>query len=356
MKKSEKKFLVYLMILSTIMTIGMYTTYQREEEMANGINLIGKVLTHYKKCLPDYMASRQASVIRSEMFHEHVKQKLDQLRLNLDKASNEVLDYVEKVIAYEEVKRISSFENLDLMFPLDHQQHEKNWKEREQQEANKKYNLLGCLLTPEVFYFHHGLRFDSQKIRDYIKNKDILDCGAFVGDSVLVLKDYTDKTIFCYEFYKPCLEKFHKIMKLNHITSGYKLIPLALGENVKNAKVSNESMMACPFESSHKQPKNDIVSITTIDEEAKRHNFKVGFIKVDVEGQGFKLIKGAIDTIKNQRPVLSIGVYHSKDELFEIKPFLEKNLDNYVFEFQLQSFEEGDIKELALFCYPRELL
>ena len=101
MKKSEKKFLVYLMILSTIMTIGMYTTYQREEEIVSNINTIGKILMLYRKYVPDYMASRQASVIRSEMFHEHVKQKLDQLRLNLDKSSNEVLDYAKKSPRYE---------------------------------------------------------------------------------------------------------------------------------------------------------------------------------------------------------------------------------------------------------------
>lgn len=355
MPKSEKKISICFIVLAAVVILNMCTTFQREEEIVNSINIIQKVLKHYRRYIPDCMASRQASVIKSEIFHGYVKEKLDRLRLNLDKTSNEVLDYVEKAITYDEVRRVSNFENLAFQFPLYHQQHRKIWKEKEQSEVNKKYNLLGCLLSPEVFYFHHGLRFANQKIKNYIKNKDILDCGAFVGDSVLILKDYTDKNIFCYEFYKPCLEKFHKIMKLNNVTSGYKLIPLALGENIKNAKANSESIVACPFEDSHKQPTDEVVSITTIDEEVKKHNFKVGFIKVDVEGHGFKLIKGAINTIKNQRPVLSIGVYHSKSELFEIKPFLEKSLDNYIFEFQLQSFKEGDLNELTLFCYPKEL-
>ena len=98
------------------------------------------------------------------------------------------------------------------------------------------------------------------------------------------------------------------------------------------------------------------VEQTTIDAEAKKRNFNVGFIKADVEGDGFRVVKGAIETIKSHRPVLSLCVYHNSEELFEIKPFLEKHLNNYIFEFKLQDFKIGDIVELTLLCYPKELL
>ncbi len=144
-------------------------------------------------------------------------------------------------------------------------------------------------------------------------------------------------------------------MELNNITSGYRLMPLALGESSKVTRESDKSLIVCSPENRPKNLTNDIVNMTTIDEESKKHNFKVGFIKVDVEGYGLKVIKGAINTIKKQRPVLSLAVYHNREELFETKPFLEKHLENYVFEFHLQQFDEGDMNELILFCYPKEL-
>jgi hypothetical protein len=67
-KKSERKFSICFIILAAVMSFNMYTTYQREKEIVNNINVIGKLLTYYKKYIPDYIASRQASVIRSEIF------------------------------------------------------------------------------------------------------------------------------------------------------------------------------------------------------------------------------------------------------------------------------------------------
>ncbi len=99
-----------------------------------------------------------------------------------------------------------------------------------------------------------------------------------------------------------------------------------------------------------------VIQMTTIDEEYKKHKFKVGLIKMDVEGYGLHVIKGAMKTIIEQRPVLSLGIYHNSHELFEIKPLLEKNLKNYVFEFKLQQFDSGDFNEMILFAYPEEIL
>jgi hypothetical protein len=96
--------------------------------------------------------------------------------------------------------------------------------------------------------------------------------------------------------------------------------------------------------------------MTTIDEEVKKHKIQnVGFIKMDVEGYGLPIIKGAIETIKSHRPVMSLAVYHNNDELFKIKPLLEQLLDNYVYEFHLHQFVDNDFAELVLFCYPKEL-
>ena len=352
---AEKKDpLIYITALAMVFAFDSYITHRNYEDVVENINLLIKSSIYQKQVL-ESVAFQQSQSIVSEVIGEYVKPKFKQLHKNLDENSKKVIDYVEKSVVNYPIKRICKFENLDLQFPEHHQQYKKDWEREVCKEISERYNLDGDRIAPEIFYFHHGLRFANEKIKNYIRDKDILDCGAYIGDSVLVLKDYTDKTIFCYEFYKPCIEKFQKIMKLNGVTSGYELIPVALGESTKVTREDAESLVVCLPENKPKNSTNDIINMTTIDEEAKNHKFKVGFIKVDVEGNGLKVIKGAINTIKKQRPVLSLAVYHNREELFETKPFLEKNLKDYIFEFHLQQFDESDMNELILFCYPKEL-
>ena len=286
------------------------------------------------------------------MFREYVEKKFNSLRKGSDKQSNEVLDYAVNCLMCESAFR-NFLESKRINFPEFHRKHELLWKS-EKKEKNLTQAYPGIpYLAPEVFYFHHGLRFGDKRIADYVKNKDFLDCGAFVGDSVLVLRNYEPKMIYCYEFSKQNIEGFKKTMRLNGITSGYKLIPEALGDKVGQILVntekifSGERLKACA--------EGYPVNVTTIDEEAEKHNLNPGFLKIDVEGAGMAVIKGAINTIKKHRPVMSVAVYHNSEELFGIKPFLESQLKDYVFEFHFLCFELGNLTELTLFCYPKEI-
>lgn len=40
----------------------------------------------------------------------------------------------------------------------------------------------------------------------------------------------------------------------------------------------------------------------------------VGLIKADVEGMGLELLKGALETIRRDRPILSLCIYHNREE------------------------------------------
>lgn len=301
-----------------------------------------------------YFSFYQSDEIKQEIFNERLIQKFNTLRKNLDDRSNKVLDYAIRCIQREAFLKSFMCRGDRIKFSEQHRKHELlQKKEMEKQISDKTYPGISYL-APEVFYFHHGLRFANKQILNYIKNKDILDCGAFVGDSVLILKDYSPRMIYSYEFSKASVESFKKTMQLNRIDSRYKLITKALGDKSDRICVDTKEGPS-GWEQLKATDNGYLVDITTIDEEAKKHKFNVGFLKIDVEGAGMKVIKGAINTIKQQRPVMSIAVYHNNEELFGIKPFLESQLKDYVFEFQFLSFYLGSIIELTLFCYPKEL-
>ena len=287
------------------------------------------------------------------MFREYATKKFNSLRNGLDTCSNQVLDYAMDCVQYEAFSKELISDDFKIRCPEFHYKHKLRWED-EKQNFSKKYFGISDF-TPEVFYFHHGLRFADKRILNYIKNKDFIDCGAYIGDSVLVLKEYAPKMIYCYEFSEPNLKAFKNTMRSNKITSGYTLIPEALSDKKFRMQVRNTDDIYSGEELIQSN-NGHWIDVTSIDEEAKKYNFNVGFIKMDVEGSGLSVVKGAINTIKKQRPVMSIAVYHNEEELFGIKPFLESQLKDYIFEFQSQCFCLGSLIELALFCYPKEIM
>ena len=68
------------------------------------------------------------------------------------------------------------------------------------------------------------------------------------------------------------------------------------------------------------------VQETTIDTFVEENNLEVGYITIDVEGAEMDLLEGAVNTIKMQKPILFISMYHKVSDYFDIIPWVA-NLD-----------------------------
>ena len=212
-----------------------------------------------------------------------------------------------------------------------------------------KYNV--SYHNPEVFYFRHGLRFANQKILEYIKNKDIFDIGAYIGDSCIVLSNYTKKKVFSYECSPNLTHTIQETIENNHLKDKCVLF---------NEGVTNEPGVTFINDVANPGGSIDIkgdteISLTTIDKEVEEKGIVPGFIKADVEGAGLNVVKGAAKSIAKYRPVLSIAAYHSFDELFVLPEFM-KTFPNYLFEFHSESIWHGTLGEIGFFAYPAEIV
>jgi hypothetical protein len=104
--------------------------------------------------------------------------------------------------------------------------------------------------------------------------------------------------------------------------------------------------------------KGDVeLGLTDIDSFAKEKNLNVKFIKTDLEGSGYDALKGMCETIKNDRPVLSLAIYHSPQEFFDMKPLLSEIVKDLDYKITITRLEPSlDYQaEITLFAYPREL-
>ncbi len=182
-----------------------------------------------------------------------------------------------------------------------------------------------------VFFTRYGI--DKLTTLDSVRNKHIIDAGGYVGDTALLFSSYTDKSIHVFEASPSNMDIIRETIRLNQLEN---IVPVskALGEKSGTATFSLGERNSCNSlveRPGYNYPNHIEVSVITLDDYVRENNLEVGLIKVDIEGGEQLLLKGAVETIRTQHPILLISIYHSANDFFEIKPMIEKMCDKYTF-------------------------
>ena len=182
-----------------------------------------------------------------------------------------------------------------------------------------------------VFFTRYGI--DKLTTLDSVRNKHIIDAGGYVGDTALLFSSYTDKNIHVFEASPSNMDIIRETIRLNHLDN---IVPVskALGEKSGTATFSLGERNSCNSlveRPGYNYPDHIKVPVVTLDDYVRENNIEVGLIKVDIEGGEQLLLKGAVETIRTQHPILLISIYHSANDFFEIKPMIEKMCGKYTF-------------------------
>ena len=194
-----------------------------------------------------------------------------------------------------------------------------------------KYNFTGNY----NIHMFIDLNLDADEL-DYIINKDIIDAGAFTGDTAIPLSEITQKNVYAFEPFAESYELLEKNIKDNGIEN---IIPvnMSLGDinGLRTLFLSGNNVQGITNDSNIRKYDQELkVEEVTIDKFVKDNDLDVGLISVDVEGAELDLLKGAIETIKSQKPILTISMYHKASDFFEIIPWIS-NL-NLGYEFKIE--------------------
>lgn len=171
--------------------------------------------------------------------------------------------------------------------------------------------------------------------KEFIKNKDIIDAGAFTGDTSIPIAKFTNKNIYAFEPFVESFEILKKNINLNDIKN---IVPVnkSLGniDGERTLYLSGDNVQGITSNANARKYDTELkVEEVTIDTFVKENNLNVGYITVDVEGAEKDLLEGGIETIKSQKPILSISIYHKVTDFFEIIPWIA-NL-NLGYEFKI---------------------
>lgn len=134
----------------------------------------------------------------------------------------------------------------------------------------------------------------------------ILDCGAAMGDTAIVFANqYPNSKIYSFE----CLDEMSTLLKKNlELNNINNVIVVKTFLNSKSGTITIDNIEQ---------------NAVSIDDYVKENNINdVSLIKFDIEGAEMNALKGAINTIKKQKPLLYIPIYHLESDIYEIPKFI----------------------------------
>lgn len=187
----------------------------------------------------------------------------------------------------------------------------------------KEYVLPKKYFDPLVLFYQYGMEWFSEET--FTNSKDILDCGAFIGDTSLLFAKKTKGKVYALEPMESNCSLIRETIRLNNVDN-IEIINEAVGRKSgksiisKNAE-SNWSTMV-PYDS--RQYTEETVGVTSIDDFVKKRNIQLELIKLHVEGMEYDAVQGAEETMISQKPALIIHLHHTATDFFKIIPYLDK--------------------------------
>jgi len=199
-----------------------------------------------------------------------------------------------------------------------------------------------------------GFSLDETSL-NFLKDKDIIDAGAFTGDTSLPLSKLTNANVYAFEPFDESYELLNKNIKDNDIKN---IVPVkkSLGniEGTRSLYLAGNNVQGITSDADFRKYDTELkVNETTIDTFVDENNLNVGFIIVDVEGAELDLLEGAKNTIMTQKPILTISIYHRLKDFVEIIPWIA-NLDlGYEFKI-LRESPWSFISDTSVLCIPKK--
>lgn len=306
------------------------------------------ITTHVNKCF-GYGFKEYFIKNNMPLLIEKLKRNLDEKSINvIDNKINGFLNFP----PYTEDSRVCRFraDSRDILYTQEEIEERGRYLDNLLYLQNKYKGNFPDEKTriPEVFFYHHGLKFLDDKTLKYIEGKDFLDIGASFGDSSIVLANYKPNRIFAMEML-PSIEKiYYSNIELNNLdASRFKFVNCGVSNKISKIKIRDDN------NSGNLGTAGDVeINLTTIDDFVEKNNCNVGLIKMDIEGAEVDAIHGAIKTIKKFRPLMTITIYHTPTQFFELKPFIEDLNLNYKFIIRNLNFITGFELETTLIGIP----
>ena len=188
------------------------------------------------------------------------------------------------------------------------------------------YYLRNMWVWPQYF----GM--DFLKLGD---NGILVDCGAYIGDSIETYCDHVNsyKKIYAFEPDNANIEEMRKLISDKDLHD-VEIIPYATYSKKTVLEYDMRGGIDSRIAEYGKYNSDNIVRLETETIDNVVGDDNVTYIKMDVEGSEMEALRGAERTIKRCKPICGISAYHKKDDIIQIYKLLHEYNPDYKFYFR----------------------
>lgn len=178
--------------------------------------------------------------------------------------------------------------------------------------------------------FHYKYCVPDLTHPERLRTKAIIDVGASVGTSALVLREFTNEDIWAIEPDQHNFALLKQMIARNNLKN-VRPLNVAIGAKSPTMKGEKHNDQTSPKNSLGEvssPSKSEAISLQTIDSLVQECKINTGLIKIDVDGSALQVLIGGRNTIVTQKPALLISMNHHFEQFFQAKKWLESlNLD-----------------------------
>jgi FkbM family methyltransferase len=179
----------------------------------------------------------------------------------------------------------------------------------------------------------------------------ILDIGAFKGDTAIYFADLVGASGKVYSF-EPVSANYNDLVhniRQNHLEGIVVPINKGCGQIPGNIRIAT-ARQGSPWAFFSPDQGVEAIDVTSIDTFATEQQLaKIDFIKLDVEGMEYEVLKGGRRVISSFNPKMAISLYHNIIDLTEI-PLLVNEMADY--DLSIRCKMEGPWS-IFLYCNPK---
>lgn len=204
-------------------------------------------------------------------------------------------------------------------------------------KVNKKYIMsldLAEYIQGHLFLFNTFEPTTEKIFKKFIKKGDVaIDIGANIGYLSLLMAECVGEKGSVYSL-EPVSDNFQSLNRNIHLNKfkNIKTFKLAFSDSNSIIKIfksldNNQGSHSMIFDSKRLNPEYEEVESLTLDSFVKMQKLmSINFIKIDVEGAEFEVIKGMDETISKYRPIIFMEINAPILQKRNIQPFVLKQL------------------------------
>lgn len=182
----------------------------------------------------------------------------------------------------------------------------------------------------------------------FIQGDTIIDCGAYIGDTLDAF--FTTPECRCNSYFalEPTPKYFSMIGKYvqdHGLQNQVHAFPIAAWNRCDELSFLDSAHMGNMVTTKG----SIMVHADTIDHILSDHCGKVDFIKMDIEGSEVPALCGAKEVICRDHPILAICIYHRITDLWEIPLLIRSMYEGY--RFYVRHYSK-DVEETVLYALP----